>query len=146
MEEINFEKVFEDLKTIRSNVVTESQYEEAQLEIERLKSLLQDAYGQVKTLADDLVAVRAKANAFENEKDITPKAIVGAKRTRLESENQERRKSKRLIPKNFNCETCIYDGAKNFDSQKRQSISLVALGCRSHLFVSLLTRIENAYG
>ena len=69
MEEINFEKVFEDLKTIKSNVVPKSQYEEAQLEIERLKSLLQDAYGQVKTLADDLVAVRAKANALETEKE-----------------------------------------------------------------------------
>ena len=69
MEEINFEKVFEDLKTIRSNVVPKSQYEEAQLEIERLKSLLQDAYGQVKTLADDLVTVRAKANALDTEKE-----------------------------------------------------------------------------
>ena len=250
MEDINFEKVFEDLKTIRSNVVPKSQYKEAQVEIEKLKSLLQDAYGQVKSLADDLVAVRAKANAEKEEvnknlkmanlesglilkeleqlksqheenklkldlitaenkrlqvscqgwkanndvltwrlklkshqldslktnsqknetgeksqcsigtqtikeepksigvvnvpasyssrgagvrnssittatmptqsnckqettTNITPKAIVGAKRTRLESENQERRKSKRLTPKYFNCETCIYDWAEN---------------------------------
>ena len=48
MEEINFEKVFEDLKTIRSNVVPKSQYEEAQLEIERLKSLLQAEKGEIK--------------------------------------------------------------------------------------------------
>ena len=249
MEEINFEKVFEDLKTIRSNVVPKSQYEEAQLEIERLKSLLQDLYGQVKSLADDLVAVRAKANAEKeevnknlkmanlesglilkeleqlkaqheedklnldlikaenkrlqvscqswkanndvltwrlklkshqldslktnnqkNESDeksrcsigtqtikeepksigvvnvpasyssrgadvrnssitsatvptqanckqetttnITPKAIVAAKRKRIKSENQERRKSKRLKRKYFTCETCIYDWAE----------------------------------
>ena len=82
MEEINFEKVFEDLKTIQSNVVPKSQFEEAQLEIERLKLLLQDAYGQVETLADDLAAVRTKANALETEKE---ELIKNLKMANLES-------------------------------------------------------------
>ena len=69
MEKINFEKVFEDLKTIQSNVVPKSQYEESQLEIERLKSLLTDANGQVQTLSDDLVNLRTKVKVLETEKE-----------------------------------------------------------------------------
>ena len=67
MEKVIFEKVFEDLKTIQSNVVPKSQYEKAQLEIERLKPLLKDANGQVQTLSDDFVTVRTKVKVLETE-------------------------------------------------------------------------------
>ena len=36
MEGINFEKVFQDLKTIQSKVVTKAKHEESQKEVEKL--------------------------------------------------------------------------------------------------------------
>ena len=65
MEVINFEKVFEDLKTIQSKVVPKAKYEDSQNEIENLKSLLKDADGQVQVLLNKLQTMR---NRWDSEK------------------------------------------------------------------------------
>ena len=60
MEEVNFEKAFEVLKQIQSQVVPKAKYEESQNEVEKLKSMLEDANGQVRGLVDELKNMRAR--------------------------------------------------------------------------------------
>ena len=67
MEGINFEKVFEDLKTIQSKVVPKAQYAESQNEVEKLKSLLEVGNGQVRGLVDELKNVRTKRDSEKEE-------------------------------------------------------------------------------
>ena len=67
MEGINFEKVFEDLKTIQSKVVPKAKYEESQKEVEKLKSLLEVANGQVRGLVEELKNVRTKCDSEKEE-------------------------------------------------------------------------------
>ena len=67
MEVVNFEKVFEDLKTIQSKVVPKAKYEDSQNEIEKLKSLLKYANGQVRGLVDELQTVRTRLEREKGE-------------------------------------------------------------------------------
>ena len=67
MDGANFEKVFEDLKTIQSKVVSKAKYEESQNEVEKLKSLLEVANGQVRGLVEELKNMRTKRDSEKEE-------------------------------------------------------------------------------
>ena len=67
MQEVNFEKVFEDLKNIQSKVVSKAQYDilktqlkNSQLEKERLKSRLEYSNGTVMNFKGELSKMKMK--------------------------------------------------------------------------------------
>ena len=149
MEGANFEKVFEDLKTIQSKVVPKAKYEESQNEVEKLKSLLEVANGQVRGLVEELKNVRTKRDSEKEElrqktkisnskilKEIAElKAqreeqklkfdVVEAEKKRLEAEsnNWEARYNEinlKLILKNHQLNSLSADGRKSKTSEAQK--------------------------
>ena len=91
MEEINFEKAFEVLKQIESQVVPKAKYEESQNEVEKLKSMLEDANGQVRGLVDEFKNMRARWECEKEQMKAQHKEqklkfdVVEAEKKRLEA-------------------------------------------------------------
>ena len=91
MEEVNFEKAFEVLKQIQSQVVPKAKYEESQNEVEKLKSMLEDANGQVRGLVDELKNMRARWECEKEQMKAQHKEqklkfdVVEAEKKRLEA-------------------------------------------------------------
>ena len=91
MEEVNFEKAFEVLKQIQSQVVPKAKYEESQNEVEKLKSMLEDANGQVRGLVGELKNMRARWECekelmkAQNEEQKLKFDVVEAEKKRLEA-------------------------------------------------------------
>ena len=91
MEEVNFEKAFEVLKQIQSQVVPKAKYEKSQKEVEKLKSMLEDANGQVRGLVDELKNMRARWECEKEQMKAQHKEqklkfdVVEAEKKRLEA-------------------------------------------------------------